>query len=354
MTISATRFKALSEETNVAIADLSNIDAESVLNSPNNLIKEASGELTDLIQTETDESDLLNKLKSLKDEYADDIRDAKGVFGKLKDLSGNIPKSIEGKVGDLFPAGGMAKNAFSQLASKCKTSALGRGGLGKPYDPSINCNGKNRNATSGACNTGQYSDIINKLTGGAYNSAYNDANSILGNLMALAGYGYNMNMCGVFGALSGGIGNTNLLTRASAGLWESLSTSGNTFGIFDLAGASAALNPGLEFPEGVSTFFSNYKMPGEIKEFDYSDLKDRISTSMDSFEDGWDSSEIDDLISTSKISSLNDNLGDVFRSSAMENFNSDDMSAIVADDFSFFNAATQLDSVSSDSFGDWF
>lgn len=276
MAISAKRFDFLSRETNVGVSDFYT-GGSGILNNVSNELKDISADMSEFIQNAIQSSqEELNEIRdnAIAEVQAasgispESVRDAKKLFGSVRDLAQNAPKQLEKAIGSMLPNNPIVKNMFNQLSTKCRQNAFGRGGLGKPFDASMNCGGKSRKAAPGGCDTGAFSNILNTLTGGAYNSAYNDANGTLAAIMALASYGYKMNMCGVFGALASSLSSdTTLLSRAAGGLINGLSEDGNVLGILDLAGASAGLNTLMENPGGIGSILSGFKLPDEIKEF---------------------------------------------------------------------------------------
>ena len=277
MAIPARRFDFLSEETNVATTDFY-AQGSAILNDTAQDLQELTADMEafiqNAVQSSKDElSELLDnavsEVQSVSQVSKDTIREARSLFGSVRDLARDAPKQLEKAVGSLLPNNPIVQSMFKTMSSKCKQNAFGRGGLGKPYDTSMNCGGKSRKAGSNGCDTGQFSNILNALSGGAYNSAFNDANGTLAAVMALASYGYKMNMCGVFGALAGAVGqNPDLLSRAAGGLINSLSEDGNVLGILDLSSASAVLglHSLVENPGGIGKIISGFKMPDEISE----------------------------------------------------------------------------------------
>lgn len=277
MPIPAQRFDFLSEETNVATSDFYS-QGSAILNDKAQDLQELSADMHEFIQNavqssyeELDEmlKNAVSEVQSVSQVSKDTIREARSLFGSVRDLARDAPKQLEKAVGSLLPNNPIVQSMFKTMSSRCKQNAFGRGGLGKPYDTSVNCGGKSRKAGSNGCDTGQFSNILNALSGGAYNSAFNDANSTLAAIMALGMYGYKMNMCGVFGALASAVGqNPNLLSRAAGGLINGLSEDGNVLGILDLSNASAVLglHALVENPGGIGKIVSGFKMPGEIGE----------------------------------------------------------------------------------------
>jgi hypothetical protein len=335
MAIAAKRFKFLNEETNVAVSDFIS-NTSDIFNSVNNEVKQLLGTTEDFIKGAVKDSGI----QGLKDKIPkDEIREVKQLYGNLKDLTKFSTKDIDNAIKDLLPDNPVVQSAFGKLSGSCKTKALSKGGLGKPYDANINCNGKSRKANAGSCNSGELSNVLNKLTNGSYNAEFSDMNRNLKNLMALSSYGYDMNMCGVFGALSGSL-NKDLLSRASGALLGQLSSGKNVLGILDLAGASAGLHTLLEYPKGITDSLTNFKNPIEFLERDQVELGDRFKGAMTLFKDGWDKSDVDDLLSLSSVESYNSELDTTLSCGRLGNsFTEDELDEVFEDDDSVFSAA---------------
>lgn len=343
MAIVAKRFKVFDEETNVAITDFVS-NTRDIYNSVNNEVKELKAGAEDFIKNAIKESGI----EGLKDKIpTEQIREVKQLYGNLKDLTKISTKDIDNAVRELIPDHPLAQAAFNKLSSSCKNKALNKGGLGKPYDADMNCNGKSRKANSGSCNSGGLSNVLGKLTGGAYNSVYSDLNKGLSSILSLASYGYKMNMCGVFGALSGSIGSDllgglgkNLLSRASGGLLGELSAAKNTFGILDLAGASAGLHTLLEYPKGIVDSLTNFKIPEDIREIAQEEFGERFTGAMELFDSGWKESGLGDLISLKNVEGYSSDLDNVLSCGRLGNvFSEDALDIPIISDKDVFSAA---------------
>lgn len=338
MTIAAKRFKVLDEETNVAVADFYSSTSSDIFNSPNNIVNEITTDLAAFVDnakgTSLDSitSAITNSTSiALPASVADAAsaigsatqaatRTAKGISGALKDISGLSTKSLDKLVSEALPDNPLVQSTFNKLSGSCKNKALSSGGLGKPFDVSLNCNGSKRSGSSSTCNSSSYGDLLNKLTGGSYNSTWADGNAALKALVSLANYGYNLNLCGVFGALSSGISSDpGVLSRASGSLLGTLSSAGNTLGVLDVIKSSAGLHPLLENPSAISQVFSGVSIPNEIKEYGLPDLSSTIGEAVDSLDAGWDTSDFDDITSSAMLDASNNEMMDLLRSSVMEN-----------------------------------
>lgn len=343
MPVAAKRFDFLNEETNVAIADFSKLKDNSILNSVNNELKMMSADVSEFINNAVQDASALKPPSDLDkaiDATKDLVRNTKEIFGSIKDLKILDSKTLDKTISDILPDNPLIKSAFNQISSKCKTGGFSGGGLGKPYNPSINCNGNKKNASGGACNTGQFSDILNKLTGGSYNSAFNDLNKMLKQLISLSKYGFNLNMCGVFGALANGITDKNLLSRASGALLGDLASKSNINGFMDLAAGSVGLHSLLEYPNGLKDTFNNFSKPAEFLENGLSNLAGGVKGAASIFNENWNKAS-DGLLSIDIFDKKDNTLNDVFKAETLNKYipNVDNLDFIPDDNDSYFNLA---------------
>ncbi len=311
MAIAAKRFTYLDRETDISVLDFSSVKSSGVFNTNNGKDVGLTQDIEDFV-TNNSQAPRISPLSS----FDPTARSTKGSIGNIKDLTNASNQELQKLMDGIFPENDVAKASFNTLATKCKTNGMNNFNLGKPYDASIDCGGKKRKNSNGGCSTNGFSDILNLVTDGDYNSRYNDLNQALRGIISLSKIGYDMNMCGVFNAVKGTQG-INLLSRASGSLLGSLGSSGNVLGVLDLANSSAGLHTVLENPKGISNVFTGFKMPTEIKEANYTDFSDRVTGSMEIFDENWDKSEVDDLMSISQITSKNNDLDKVFKSKAI-------------------------------------
>jgi hypothetical protein len=342
MAIAAKRFTFLDNETNVATTDFSKADNTTILNSPNNENKSITTELAAFIKKTGPNPDIKSILKGIVGTNSSiPGRISKGASSNLLDTSSLLPKDLDKLTTSMFSGNSSASSAINQLPTTCRNKVSGMSGYGRPYDPTVNCNGNSQRSNYNSCNSSQYGNALNKITGGQYNSSYNDANSLLASLLGLSNLGYDMNMCGVFGSLSSslGNGNTNLLSRASGAILGDLSSKGNTLGILDLANGSMGLHTKLENPGGVSNALSSFSTPSVIKEKDYSVFSDRFMGSMETFDDKWNKSSVDNSVSSRNISS-NKDLSKVFKGKVMDNvYDENNLNTAPSNDFNFLSIA---------------
>ena len=341
MAISAKRFQCLSGETDPIYGDLLT-GGDANYNSVTNELMDISGDMSKFIESADtnipDPQSLLDEAKENLNEITPDIdlgaplREAKGLMGGLRDMSGLAPKALEQSVAGMLPNNQLAQSSFNKLARQCKNNAGGYGGLGKPYSPSMNCNGRNKKAGSGGCSSSSFGDILSKLTNGDFSGVFRDLNALLGSLFGLSKYGYNLNMCGVFGSLTNSLdGAGEVASRASAGLLSALSLDQNINGITDLAGTVVrdGLTPWLEVPGSANMVMAGVSMPDDLMERDYSQMAERIMGSAEAVDNDWTTSDY----MGSDVLTMIDNPGakDIFESNVMGNIaDADDLDAINA------------------------
>lgn len=295
MAIKAQRFDAMDFDSNVGTASFGKDADSSVMNSPINALKEKSTTLNDLISTGSESA---AKASTSAREYLDSLesssRFTKDIKSSFTDLS-SLPAKYSSEFFSEISLGnaGMAKS-LSGMAKRCSAggNGMGAGVPGKPWDMSMNCGGGNVSLGKGGgssgsgCNASSFGNMLNSLTGGSYASSFKDLNSMLRSLMSLAGFGYNLGMCGVFSALGKGLPN-DVLSRASGSLLDTMGSSSNTNGFLDLASSAVGLTPLLDNPSAIGNFFSHFKQPSNTTDSQLSDLADRVMGGSELLDDSW-------------------------------------------------------------------
>lgn len=343
MAIAAQRFSLMSQETNVAVASFTKGMDSAVFNDPAKVLKEAQDGLTSLV------GNLAQSSKNLLDGIDTDplkaiSRAAKDIKGQINDLKALPSKALDDVLGSLGLSNPSVTKGLKSILDRCSNNGLGKGLPGKPYDTSMNCGngnismGKGGGAGNG-CNAAGYNDILNKLSGGEYNAAFKDYNSALKGLMALSGYGYNLGMCGVFGALSKGLP-TDVLGKAAGSLLSSLGVGGNVMGFMDVAKSAVGLGTKALSPSSVTDFLGNFSAPSWLKETGLSDMADRVMGAAELVDDSWNTSEFDDALSLCSCDGFQDDLGDVFGASITDrSFDIGSLDDAPDDDATFFQGA---------------
>lgn len=280
MALPAERIKSLRDDFNVPFADLTQqIDAE-ILNAKTAISENITGPLGNIVDAGKE------KISAVKDavENSDLVRSAKGAFGAIRDLSKITDADIDKYLFSLLPdtdAGAISE--MMKLAAKCRNKPAQFGGLGKPYDANVSCNnGNSKKAGSNSCDVSQFSNVLNALSGGNYKSVFEDLNKSLARIVGLSNFGYDMELCGVFGALMGGQ-NTSVVTRAAAGVLATLSGKAKVSSQMDVAksiGTRSGIVPTREIPNLQNLSTANYKRPSNVKANQIKDNTDAYVSSL--------------------------------------------------------------------------
>jgi len=343
MTIPAKRFSFLDEETNVAIAEFASDTTSSVYNSVKNVTSESNSNLDKLISSATQKTGDLGATASSTDSFDDVSRMSKDAASAIGDLSKMPQAALDDFLSQISGKNPATAKSLKSILSKCKNSGMGYGSPGKRYDASINC-GSGKLKVSGSsgtsnCDASSYSDLLNKLTNGSYGSVFSDANTALKSLMALAGYGYNLGMCGVFSALSStlGLGN-DALSKASGALMSIFGKAGNTNAWLDLASSSSGLLPTSYSPSAVNDLFVNFSIPSNVKEYDWTNLASRTGAGLELVDSSWNLSSADGTLSIAEVGDGTTDLSNIFNAKLTDRaYGSDDLDEVPSsdDDFSW-------------------
>lgn len=344
------RFEYLDKETNIAIAKFgSDMDA-GVYNSPLNDLKSESDKLKSLINSalQNGAKDIsLPNTSGVQGLYSDATRKIKGLGSSITDLGSFGSGKLSGYLNDITGNSAMGKS-LTNMAQSCSGRGLGYALPGKPYSPSINCGaGKvslGYSGSSQSCNASSYGDLLNKLTGGMFGAGFQDLNSALKKIMSLAGYGYNMGMCGVFGALGSGLPK-DMLSKASGGLMATFGEAGNTNAMLDLAKSSVGLLPLSTYPAAIDTWMSNYQLPSNVGSNGLTDMADRTVGGLELIDENWATSDYDDAISMCKAPGYSQDLSDVFSAKLTDkSFGADELDVVNMSDYDFAFASYGSDS----------
>lgn len=332
MAIPAKRFSFLDKETNLPTIDLLSIKNTDVYNSVKETISTVNTDVTDFLKKPAIQ-DIINPIQDFKDK-ADRV--AKDINGSIKDISKLSTKDVDKLIVGLFPENSLVRSIAGQLTDKCKTKAFGSNINGKPYDATINCNGKKKNSPSNACSPSQLSNLLDKLTNGEYKSQFNDLNEAFKAIIALSKLGYDFNMCGVFSALMSSLPNKDMLGKAASTVLGYLAAAKNIDAMLDMASSTTELN----VKKGSHYLFNNFKLPNDLKEYDYYNYLNTVCEAADIYDIDWAKSTIDEIPSIAIMDEYNEVLDKVMVGRRYNNkFNSNDLDSIVTDDCDFMSVA---------------
>lgn len=319
MSIPAIRNKLMTAETHVGVIDLTAPVTPDPYNLPG----------LDVLETEIDLGEFTSPLTqslppvpSLKPEIDNLIRTSKSGMSSVMDISKLSDKSLQEKLGSFLPDGDAGK-VLKGLSRDCMSRGMNGFDMGRPYDNSVNCGGKRTPGRSGGCVNGNFPNMLNKLTGGQYNSVFSEVNKILKGLVGLTKLGMDMSLCGVFTAVANkyaGELTKDMLGKAGASVLGYASATKNMKGVFDLASGTASsvgAIAGSLNRQGVKDILAINTLPGGVKEKDFAIHAEGITDSVSNFDGRWDKSLVDGIPSARLLSDNNELNTRVFRSGSL-------------------------------------
>lgn len=266
-------------------------------------------------------------LKALEDEIVNDplVREAKGIYGDLRDLSKMSKSDIEDAImASVFKNDPKVRAAFSKLATKCSTSASNIKGIGKPYDAKVTCNGKDKTAKQG-CETATVTDIVDKVTNGQVKAIHKDANATLTGIVALSKMSYDFGICGVFGALVGEalndkIGGHGLASKAGAAVLGAIVGKDKLNAVMDLAKAQATYGHSTSsmLPTAGSEVLRDLHITGQYRETELPELSNAVKESVQELENKTGRSGNDPLYSSFELDTYTDDYMRLQKAGAMK------------------------------------
>lgn len=351
MAIPAKRFTILDYETNVGFNELLEKKDSGILNLPANDTLTITADIESFVDAAIVDP-IINPVSQALDSVSSAVRSTKDMVSNVVDMTTMTPKAIEKKIASVLPKNAPMVSDLTSLGILCKQKNFGLNGLGKPFDLSLDCNGRLRSAAPG-CNNGQFGNILNKLTNGAYSSTMKDLNAMLNALMSLSLYGYGLNMCGVFDAAATGIGDKMILNRGAAGVATTLVNNRNSSGLFDLANTVNIKNlmPKLEAPLIGSQILTKFKIPSSTKEKELSSVNDQLFATAEIMDNSWSRSEVDDILAIERSVGYNEDLDNVMTADRYDNaVDESNLDYIPNNDSDFMSAAYSGSSDINDNF----
>lgn len=348
MAIAAKRYSFLNNETSVPSTSFTSGLDSGVLNSAANETKVASDSAVSSIKTAVQTTGSL--VKETSNEVSSTLRSVKSFSGNLLDLSSLSDKRLDGFIEELSGADPAVSRSLSEIMKKCVSKGSGYGIPGKPSDASIFCGSGKLSVKTGAagaggnskCDAGTLTNMLNKLSGGSYNNSYKDTSKTMQQLMSLSGMGYNLGLCGVFGAISGKLGGSlgkPELSKALGGLMGVMASGSKTNAVLDLAKSAVALAPLSYVPGIAGKFLSNYKNPDNVGETKILETSERVFGGLELMDGKWNKSNFDGMLSVGATPGYRKDLSSIMTASCRNNIPSlDDLDRIPVGD-KFFTAS---------------
>lgn len=309
MAVVGKRFKPFEDTYNLASSKFGAGVDMTVVNDAANELKAAATDFSDLVKNSipSELTDIVKEGKDLAGEY---IRDIKGVAGKVVDYAKMPEKLFNNLVTNVTGLSSPYTKPITDILSKCSKGSNYSFG-GRPYDISMSCKGNTASlgglGSGSSCNASNFSNLIDGMTGGAYNSGFKDMSSALRILTGLATQGYNFGMCGILNSLKGSdifskfnLGNTEL-SKVGGSLLGITGASGNLNGWLDVVAASAGAGALAVNPNAIGNLFSNFTLPIDTIENGLLGIGERVMGGLELLDSDWSVSDLDDMFSVSDL-----------------------------------------------------
>lgn len=307
MALSATRFKILDQETNVATTDFTSLKSADVLNSPSisginitaSLTSMVSGALGDklksAISNATGKLGAAGKLNSLASLAKSASKFASGGIGRIaKDglssiisVAGNTPASLAKSVDAALGASSGLSKITKNLAPGDVSSMLS-GSLSVPTSLTQVTSGKFTSMIPGGLDkaTG-ISSLVDKASGGAFGAVLSNVGNAQSIITSVGGAAIKSGMAGAFTALKTGHLDKNMLKNAGASLLKTAGESKNLLAIAEIANDALSIGINAIMPGVPKTITSGVKVPAGTSEPDYIKQYGVVKDSLDFTDPSW-------------------------------------------------------------------
>lgn len=278
------RFESFAKNTNLGLLSVSEIKDSDVYNSISNKLQQVSDDLKGMVAGLVQSTGL--PVDEIKDKLNTVTRAVRDTFTTLKDLTGFSISDIEKEIAGFIPGGPAMQNAFRNLASQCRNSAMSKSPGFKPFKDKAGC-GK---PGGGKCSSGEVSGLLNKLTGGAIGAIGQTLQSMLRSLMTLANLGYSGGLCKIFSTLMNGLP-SSVIQRGAAGVLATVGGTGTVAGVLDVAsaiGGISGINPSREIPGLVDRITTNFKIPDTYTGAALGSLYEGMQSAYETIQPGFD------------------------------------------------------------------
>ena len=279
MTIPIKRWESLDKDFNVGIKSFAEIGQEvggtfnDAMPGVSDIAGDIKGVLTDLQGLKQDV--LFQATDALKEatRYADDVL---GTFTNLAKIPENVFDDV---IKSILPDGSLSSaSKLKSVLKTCRNNALNRGlGMGNKI-PTASCGGGKFRVGGCASSANTTHGLLNDVlgNGGLINKANKAATDALRRIVALASTGYSADLCGVFAAVTDGVKDSGLLSKAAGQLLNSAGLDGDFRMVGDIAKNLTGLNVGAFMPATLRNVAQNIPMPLNLSKNFLGDFGDTL------------------------------------------------------------------------------
>jgi len=377
MAVVQKRYDALDQEYDVATSSISSSTPTDILNTGYNSVASVTAALSSLVSSASGSLDASSLLKSVStgssslrsslglDSLSKDVtsvsttdllREVQGVYKSTIDLSQLSDKDVERYIASIFSDDVKVQNLFKKLAADCRNSSLSNATIGNPFKKTSGCSGRS-NSTTGSCDPGAISDILQQATGVESEAVASDFNKLLRKFVTLGNLGYSANACMVLNRLLRSMDADTLKTigqRVAAIVLLDQATEGNTNAFIDGAGVITGStlaasdftafigSPVTDAPTLLSEASTNFTIPSGLRDLDLVTLGGNYTTALSTYDSDWMTDDTTDgLLSVAQLgTTTNSDLSDVLSTVRLNNiFDEDSLDTTFTTDFDIVSSA---------------
>lgn len=238
MAITATRFKFLDTDTNVAVADIASNATDQIYNSANNAMTTVTDTVKPLVEGAGIEKITPEELAQAKAragtiiEIGRAAKNPQSIISEADNLTGAQIDTLSNK---LFPENDSAKAAFKLIGRSCKDKIISGLGLNKLKGMKFKGSVGNSSSKTSACSLDSLGNLLKSVAG--QNVIEIAANSsVTGSVLAsVAARGYEVGIPNTYSKLLSGGLSTQAATVAGVSLLGTLASNSDTFNALDVA-----------------------------------------------------------------------------------------------------------------------
>lgn len=341
--ISAKRFEIFSEETNLGSFNFGEGAGSEILNVVHESMDKLLGKVPELLDSARS---AVFSDGSMVDGLFAEVRNSKSMLSSVIDWSKLSSGAMSSMLQNVFAGSPAQVSIYGDLLKGCRGMSTGYGGRAYRNRPSCGAsNGTMGGYGTSRCNITNYNSAMRQLTGSPFRSTNrNQTQSLMNMLMGLGSTGYGSGQCGVFSSLTMAspfdqLGKYELM-KAAGGLLGKLSSSSNTVGWLDVAGASTGLFPTIAYPSAIGDFVSSFSIPEGLREFDLGGLAERVRGGFEMVDDLWAQADQIGELSVSSLMGATGDFQDMFEAELLSNsFTENDLDFMPTMDRDFEDAA---------------
>lgn len=325
MAITATRFKFLDTDTNVAVADIASNVTDQIYNSANNALTTITDSVKPLVEgagVEQITPEELAKAQARANTIIEVGRAAKNPQSVISEAENLTNSQIDTLAGKLFPGNDSAKAAFKLIGRSCKDKIISGLGLNKLGKMKFKGKFGNSSSKTSACSLDSLGNLLKSVAGQSAVSVVANS-SVEGNVIAsIAARSYEVGIPNTYSKLISNGMSTQASTIAGVSLLSTLSSSSDTFNALDVALSDNAKYMSAINPNASENILATFTVSDDYTESNLSSYYDYAESSLSNLDPNWCTYVTpsgESIISAANIDSSNEDLVSVLQAKVCSN-----------------------------------